>query len=63
MKEDVVAPAERCPACREVMYADQEKYMPKGTDVVYVCRNGRCPTALKTNGRYPEKIKKFIPSR
>jgi len=42
------------------MYADQERYHPKGTEVTYVCRNGRCPTSVKTDGRYPEKIKKFV---
>lgn len=45
------------------MYAQDERYMPRGTDVTYVCRNGRCPTAVKTNGRYPEKVKKFVPNR
>jgi hypothetical protein len=58
-----VAPTERCPACRQVMYAQDEHYKPQGTDVVYVCRNGSCPTYVKSGNRYPEKIKKFVPSR
>jgi hypothetical protein len=58
-----MAPVERCPSCRQVMYAQDERYMPKGTEVVYVCRNGSCPTMQKTGGRYPEKLKKFVPSR
>jgi hypothetical protein len=58
-----MAPTERCPACRNVMYAQDERHMPKGSDVTYVCRSGSCPTAVKTGGRYPEKFKKFVPSR
>jgi hypothetical protein len=45
------------------MYADTENYMPKGTDVTYVCRNYDCPTYVKSGRRYPYKLKKFVPSR
>ena len=45
-----------CRECGEIMYADEEDYEPKGTTVVYVCRNGSCPSVI--NGR-PWKEKKF----
>lgn len=58
-----MAPVEKCPSCHQVMYADTENYMPKGTDVTYVCRNYDCPTYVKSGRRYPYKLKKFVPSR
>lgn len=58
-----MAPVEKCPTCRQVMYADVEKYYDKGTDVTYVCRNHDCATYVKSGRRYPEKLKKFVPSR
>jgi hypothetical protein len=47
----------KCPVCGSPMYAQDEKYEPHGTWVVYVCRNGECPR-LKRSG-YPEKEKVF----
>jgi hypothetical protein len=42
------------------MYAQDEKYEKYGTTVVYVCRNGGCPSAKRG---YPNKVKEFEPSR
>jgi len=40
------------------MYAQDEKYEPQGTWVVYVCRNGLCPSVKRG---YPAKEKVFEP--
>lgn len=58
-----MAPVEKCPSCRTVMYADQERYNPAGTEVVYVCRADLCPTYVKSGKRYREKLKKFVDNR
>ncbi len=52
-----MAKGRRCPACNHPMYAQDEKYEPKGTWVTYVCRNGDCKTVKR--GGYPEKEKVF----
>lgn len=59
-RSNSMAPVEKCPTCKTVMYADVEKYMEKGTDVTYVCRNNQCPTYVKSGNKYPEKLKKFV---
>jgi hypothetical protein len=58
-----MAPTEYCPSCGEAMYADQERYLPAGTEVVYVCRNTTCPTYVQSDNQYPEKVKKFIDNK
>lgn len=58
-----MAPVERCPSCRQVMYADKEKYYPAGTEVVYLCRNNTCPTYVKSNQRHREQLKKFVDNK
>jgi hypothetical protein len=58
----MMAPTQYCPSCQEVMYAE-EKYYPAGTEVVYVCRNRRCPTFVQSDYQYPEKLKKFIDNK
>jgi hypothetical protein len=58
-----MAPTEYCPTCGIVMYADEEKYYPAGTEVVYVCRNPKCPTFVQSDNRYPEKLKKFFDNK
>lgn len=45
----------KCPECKMSMYADKEDYQPKGTWVVYVCRNGTCDS-VKRGFPYKEKI-------
>jgi hypothetical protein len=47
----------RCRVCNQPMYAQEEKYEPKGTTVWYVCRNGVCPQVQR--GGQPLKEKKF----
>ena len=51
-----MAKGKRCSVCNDVMYAQDEKYEPKGTWVTYVCRNGNCPSVKRG---YPEKVKVF----
>lgn len=46
-----------------VMYANQEKYYPAGTEVVYMCRNDTCPTYVKSNHRHREQLKKFVDNK
>ena len=58
-----MAPAEKCPSCRQVMYANQERYQPAGTEVVYVCRYDLCPTYVKSGRRHREQLKKFVDNR
>jgi hypothetical protein len=38
------------------MYAQDEKYEPKGTTVTYVCRSGACPSVKRG---HPAKEKVF----
>ncbi len=45
----------KCPVCGSPMYAQDEKYEPQGTWVVYACRNGSCPRMVRSG--YPEKEK------
>lgn len=51
-----MARGKRCPECGDPMYAQDEKYEPKGTTVTYVCRNGRCASVKRG---YPAKEKVF----
>ena len=51
-----MAKGKRCPVCKEVMYAQDEKYEPMGTWVTYVCLNGLCPSVKRG---YPAKEKVF----
>lgn len=37
-----MARGKECPHCGAYMYAVSEKEEPRGTYVVYVCRNNRC---------------------
>lgn len=46
----------KCEECKQPMYAQDEKYEPMGTTVVYVCRNGQCPSVKRG---YPNKAKVF----
>lgn len=55
-----MAPTKYCPECRKPMYAQDERHEPKGTTVVYVCRNGDCASAKRG---YPYKEKAFVPGR
>ncbi len=48
----------RCPVCGSPMYAQDEKYEQQGTYVVYICRNGLCPSVKRG---YPAKEKVFEP--
>ncbi|TDW66190.1 hypothetical protein EV653_6212 [Kribbella pratensis] len=50
----------KCSECHQPMYADKEDYQPKGTWVVYVCRNGGCESVKRG---YPYKEKIFEASR
>ncbi|GAB4164535.1 MAG: hypothetical protein Fur0021_40150 [Candidatus Promineifilaceae bacterium] len=43
-----MAKGKKCPQCGYQMYAKQEQHQPKGTWVVYQCRNGKC--------RFEEKV-------
>jgi benzoyl-CoA reductase/2-hydroxyglutaryl-CoA dehydratase subunit BcrC/BadD/HgdB len=43
-----MAKGKKCPYCKTVMYAQSEKKEPKGSYVVYVCRNGNCNHTEKT---------------
>jgi len=54
--EVTVGRGRRCPECGSPMYAQDEKYEPKGTTVTYVCRNGRCPSVERG---FPAKEKVF----
>jgi len=45
----------KCRTCGQAMYADKEDYQPKGTWVVYVCRNGACASA-KSGHPNQEKV-------
>jgi hypothetical protein len=45
-----------CPECGKVMYADDEKYEPEGTWIVYICRNGDCASVQRG---FPAKEKVF----
>ena len=51
-----MARGKRCPECGSTMYAQDEKYEPKGTWVTYVCRNGTCAS---TKRGYPAKERVF----
>ncbi len=54
-----MAPTKKCPECQMTMYGDEKKYEPRGTTVVYICRNGACPSAKRG---YPSQEKVFVPS-
>lgn len=51
-----MAKGKRCRECGDTMYAQDEKYEPKGTTVTYVCRNGRCPSVQRG---FPAREKVF----
>jgi hypothetical protein len=51
-----MARGRKCNECKEPMYAQTEKYEPKGTMVTYVCRNGTCPSVKRG---YPNSAKVF----
>lgn len=51
-----MAKGKKCPECGTVMYAQDEKYEPKGTWVTYVCRSGVCPSVKRG---FPAKEKVF----
>jgi hypothetical protein len=50
-----MAKGRRCQECRTAMYAQTEKYEPKGTWVTYVCRNGGC-ASVKRGFPFSERI-------
>ena len=37
-----MAKGKKCPSCGSSMYAESEKEEPRGSWVVYICRNGKC---------------------
>lgn len=37
-----MAKGKKCPYCGSIMYAQSEEEQPKGSYVVYICRNGTC---------------------
>jgi hypothetical protein len=37
-----MAKGRTCPQCGNIMYAQEEKYYPAGTEVVYLCTNVKC---------------------
>ena len=45
--EQDMAKGKKCPECKNSMYAQTEKYEPKGTWVTYVCRIGSCPSVKR----------------
>lgn len=51
-----MAKGKRCSECGSPMYAQTEKYEPKGTWVTYVCRSGTCKSVQRG---YPSQDKVF----
>ena len=55
-----MAPTKLCPKCGRVMWAKTEDYRPKGTWVVYQCRNKDCEDYVRSNGRNPYEESIFV---
>jgi hypothetical protein len=53
-----MAPIERCPWCKDELYASSEQARPGGTRVVYICRNNACRGFRQGKGHY--RLEKFV---